>query len=92
MTSSYKEISAAGVVGTLIGALLIAAALYDPFDPNFCVEGCGRRLLGWILWGASTLFGYWGARSLLLVVGGVLVIKSWRMKIPLTRKKNAGFR
>jgi uncharacterized membrane protein HdeD (DUF308 family) len=79
--ASRDPISVAGLLGIVIGTVLIASALYDPFDPNYCADGCGgggliSRLMGWI----TLATNQWVARALLLVLGGVLVAKGWQSR------------
>ena len=72
-----KPISVAGLLRILIGAFVVVIAFWNPFDPAYCSSGCGmasRTIFNFLYW----LFGHWGPRTFLIIVGAVLIVLGWR--------------
>ena len=75
-----RPISVAGLVTILFGAAIVASGLYQPFDPNYCVEGCGiigniiSKLMGFL----DKITGPIVPRLIYIAVGVAFIVKGWR--------------
>ena len=77
-----RPLSAAGALGILIGGMFMASAVYRPFDPDFCEEGCGigsglEALMSLL----NAVTGHWGPRVILFALGCFIIAKSLRLRV-----------
>ena len=86
--SGSREISAAGILCALVGAVIVASALYKPFDPNYCIDGCGimGNLIPKLMGMLNSVTGPWGPRIIYFVIGAILIVIGWQLRVP--PKKN----
>jgi len=69
----------------LAGAVLIAYALWDLTDKNFCELWCGN-ILAPLFEFLFVQFGHWGPRCLMVVLGVAMVASSFHLNF---KRRNA---
>jgi hypothetical protein len=78
--ASRQPISVAGLLIILYGAVFVATGLYQPMNPDFCVDGCGivGNALSDLMGVVNSITGQWGPRLIYISAGVCLIVVGWR--------------
>ena len=78
-----QPISVPGLSCIVFGVAILASAFYQPFDPNFCVDGCGiiGNLIPKLMGILNSVTGQWGPRLAYLGIAVLVIVMGWRQRV-----------
>jgi hypothetical protein len=91
--ASERPISVAGLLTILFGAVIVASGLYQPFDPNYCADGCGiiGNLIPKLMGVLDKITGPIIPRLIYIASGAALIVKGWRDRFdPNAKREQSG--